>query len=417
MTDNSPTLTLGNPPLHVYAARDGDHVTGRVVFPHETYDRTEIPIDYRSRHPPQNGDSNGADLPPMARLRYERVCRYDELCAEQPDVPKRRHAEHVVEQAKKRDMRRISVRSLQMWARKVELHGPQGLIDNYDQPARKVLECTSQEATAAVQICAWWAYRCGNLEAIDNAAVHTAVAHLVRKGFLLADVLATIEIYYTADIDRWRYPFMRFSNWARYHFTDWLCRAANTYDFVRGLDAARRAKPTNARRRDAAHPPTRRAIKALDVRPVPPPNSQAPSPNPQVARTASALRSLGLRDLAKDVISSAAPGIPAVVARPAGTLAETLSRLEPSYRRMLLDAARGDPESRKQALVTLAIWWPTLPQEVRKNMDYRADVWRERHPRVTEGHIRYRKLDVLLSHLRRGETGAQRLAVAARIPV
>lgn len=416
MTDNSPTLTLGNPPVTIYADRDGDHVTGRVVFPHKTYGRTEIPIDYHSRRPDQARDSYPVDLPRRAGCRLELVQRYIALCNEHPQTARLTHAKRVVKDAD--DSVRVSVRSLQLWVHKYETGGPPGLVDGYVAPPAKVLVITSQEASAAVQICAWWAYRIGNVETIDNAMVHTAVAHLVRKGYSVADTLATIEVYFTADVDRVKYPFIPFARWVRYHFDTWLLKAASIYDFMRGLVAGKRAKPVRDRRRDAAHRPTRQAIKALDTngaatvreRPVNQPS------NP--VRASSALHSMGLRDLAGDVVRAAAVDPPALaVSDDPKTIAESLATLDPSYRRMLLDAARGNRAARRQAIATMPVWWHSMPAGLRNNLDFTARAWHDRHPLVTDVHLASRKLDMILSRIRHNRHGTQALAIAQRIPI
>ena len=86
-------------------------------------------------------------------------------------------------------------------------------------------------------VCAWWAFRIGNVDDIDRKMMHAAVEHLIRPGYQVADLLATIDCYYSWQCDRARFSFKPFARWARYDSpVPWLYRACDENDYRRGLD-------------------------------------------------------------------------------------------------------------------------------------------------------------------------------------
>lgn len=62
------------------------------------------------------------------------------------------------------------------------------------------------------------------MDSIDTKMV-TSAAKLLSGGYTIADVLATIDIYYACPCDRDAYPFKPFARWAQWDFTKWLNRA------------------------------------------------------------------------------------------------------------------------------------------------------------------------------------------------
>ena len=97
-----------------------------------------------------------------------------------------------------------------------------------------------RQARDAVMVCAWWAFRIGNVDDIDRKMMHAAVEHLIRPGYQVADLLATIDCYYSWQCDRARFSFKPFARWARYDSpVPWLYRACDENDYRRVLDAMR----------------------------------------------------------------------------------------------------------------------------------------------------------------------------------
>lgn len=420
--------------VRIFADRQGFRVTGRVVFPYKVGGRTQVPIDYASCRPDGSVDDpelSKADIRQSQKLAV--VLRWQALCVLNPGVQKRVLAEQAMEEV---DMLRVSYRSIQQWACKLDIEGEDGLRDRYVKPPRAVLRLTPQQASDAVLVCAWWAFRIANVETIDRKMVHTAVIWLTGHGYRVADLLATIDCYYSWSCDRTCYAFKPFARWATHDFpVPWLYRACDENDYRRGLEAAKReAVPllrpettlsssvidAHMRKREVLHSGTRRAIRDLSDSAVSAPsavNPRSPSQGPSnTLRTADALRSIGCGEAARAVIQNAAPGIPALTCNDnPGTIAEALGTLEDSYRVMLHKAAQGDRRARDQALATMPLWWEQMPQTIRHNIDFKADAWRLEHPHATDRQAAARRLDVFLPHLRKDRSGAQRLLPAARI--
>lgn len=79
--------------------------------------------------------------------------------------------------------------------------------------------------------------------------------------------------------------------------------------------------------------------------------------------------------------------------------------------------ARGDREARSCAAATLPLWWETMPETTRHNIDFKVDAWHRDHPHVTDDTLTGRRLDMLLAEFRnQRRSGVTRLTPAGRIP-
>ncbi len=433
--NTSPTIEFCG--LRVFADRQGYRVTGRVEFPYEVGGRGQIPIDYSSCRPDGSVDDpelSNTDIRQTRRL--DIVRKWQKLCAENPNTSKLQCAEQAIVES---DMPRVSVRSIQTWARKFDLEGEDGLRDRYVKTPRKVFTLTAKGASDAVLVCAWWAFRIANVETIDSKMIHTAVECLIKPGYLVADILATIDCYYSWPCDRARYAFKPFARWAKHDFLVWVLRACDDNDYRRGLEEAKRTAPllgpallgpattmpskvldAQMRKREVLHSGTRRVFRDLSDSAVSASSAVNPrSPSKAASntlRTADALRSIGCKETARAVVQNAAPGIPALTCNESPTtIAEALGTLEDSYRVMLHKAAQGDRRARDQAIATMPLWWERMPEALRHNIEFKADAWRRDHPRATERQAAGRRLDVFLPHLRKQSSGARLLMPAARI--
>ena len=67
-----------------------------------------------------------------------------------------------------------------MWVKKFELEGVDGLRDNYIKQTRKVLYLERATARDAVLVCAWWAFRIGNIDCIKNSVMKTTMPYLYQ---------------------------------------------------------------------------------------------------------------------------------------------------------------------------------------------------------------------------------------------
>ena len=173
--------------LTIFAARDGERVTGRIEFP-EVFRRDPVPIDYHSHRP----DEPSVSPPdPKTKRRIDAVRRYRQLRDEHPNAPRQIHFDQV---AREFD---CGLRTLQIWVQKHVNAGDAGLGDRYTPAPRRVLTADRDQARAAVMVCAWWCFRIANCPSIDTKMMHVACG-LVARGFEPADILATIEDIATA---------------------------------------------------------------------------------------------------------------------------------------------------------------------------------------------------------------------------
>jgi hypothetical protein len=243
-------------------------------------------------------------------------------------------------------------RSLLLWCRKFDTGGEAALADNYVSNPPKCLTLSASVAAEAVKLCCWWSFRIGNCELIDHKMVHAAAA-LLSRGFPLADVVAVIDCYYGYDADRASFPFKPFARWCKYDFDKWLLRAAASADHMHRLSDPSRARQQavspHLRRRESRNFATRSAI----ARESPPP---AGCP------------------IASAVGDSIVDG--------QRSLAECLAALPDAYRCMLIRAARGEKHANSEAVATIALWWPQLPEDVRRPIDAKADRFRAGLPQV-----------------------------------
>ncbi len=466
--------------LRIFASRDGDRVKGHVDFPHAIYGRYSVELDYHSRRPDAppplpRGDIGGSSIPSRAgdqaddacrdgdgavadtsclrasvpssldrkaRHRLDLVNQWRTRCEETPDISKIEHARTIAASAPIK----CSWRSIQMWFQKLDALGPEGLIDGYVIPARRVLNLSGKLASDAVLVCAWWSFRIGNNESIDTKMMHAAAGLLapsdnstspLAKGgqrgvqstppsassavphssLCVSDILATIDCYYAWPCNRARMPFKAFSKWSRYDFQKWLFRAADENDYrrvsaeMRGgnlplppgvraavslLDpadhrqwirlAAKFLPPDRkTRRRDALDRSTRQSIRALA--------SPLNKGGPQGGGPFSSLHENG----------------------PLPTVAAALASLDDSYRVMLLRASAGDKDARRQALSTMTLCWDNIPDEIRSGIDRATNTpLSERRP-GDDRMIRMARLRLFLPTLRRSKAGYETLAVGAGV--
>ena len=369
----APAIVLpGN--VLVYAVRDGDRITGRVEFPYEVGGRTSVPIDYINAGPLPK-DISPATLDAKGSARLKLVQKLRDICVMVPDVPRREHARRVASEA----TIKCSVRSLQLWASKLDAEGPLALCDRYTPAPRKALSLDSKRATDAVSVCAWWAFRIGNVEKIDAPMMHHADQAL-RRALRQADILAAIDCYYAWDTDRVKFPFKPFARWCRYDTETWIGRANDKNDYRSRLPEDRTpllagdetdhtfsgVPNPKERRRDVNHRPTRRAI-----------DDMKESPNPEAV---------------------------------GDSIHESIMALDEPQRRMLFAAARNDSNARSQAVSTMPLWWDHMPESVRNNILVRIGAWQatqRRHP--TDLQFRSRKFMLFLAELRRERREFNRL--------
>ncbi|MCO6436508.1 MAG: hypothetical protein J5J06_05425 [Phycisphaerae bacterium] len=450
--------------LVLTASRDGDRVVGSVAFPYATYARDRVPIDYRSMRPGTEQTSSPLPTaycqlpsPHSAResFRVQCVKRFNDLRSTDSTLSQREAARRVVESTSER----VSIRSIMLWAERFHTEGEASLRDGYVAAPRAVASFTAAEAESAVKLLAWWCFRIGNVETICTTVMHSGV-RVLRQGFQLADLLAAVDCYYAWPCDRQRYPFKSFARWAKHDVQTWLLRAADQADYRRQSAALRESETPlrppasaschsspglpggsvlscppqpKARKRDAAHRGTRRAIAAMAT-PVDPPSaapsclraSVAPSLLPNAARL---LRSIGADNAARQVLASVPiDGPPALAGnRDPQTVAESLGLLDDGMRRMLIGVGQGDREAEKQAVATLPLWWESLPKTLRDRLDVAAKEWLDDNPKWRRAAaaarmeheldllVRKRKVALLRPHLRPARSGIQRLGVALRL--
>jgi len=430
MTANTSTIDFAD--LRIVVARDGNRVTGKVSAGEVSVCR----IDYRSRQGPGSSKEpphrEVADR--RARLRFEYVQKWRQLCQAEPGVSATAHAKRVASECG------CSPSSLRGWAHKLDCEGVDGLHDRYVPAPKKCPTWQPAQAKEALLLCAWWAYRIGNVEMIDTRMMSSAIA-VVAAGYPIADLLAAVDFYFGWDCDRAKYPFKPFRRWIKYDLETWLHRAAESADYRRAMRSDGRAASARQRKRLSNCKQTQRAIKDLAESygcPIPSGDGGRAAANPLDAarwakrffhhdHTAHRLAAKALEagcpipsgggggwptffegggSMIQPLISNKAPS----------SLAESLATLPDAYRVMLIDAARGDRGCIAEASATLPMWWDHLPQAVRNNIDAKVTAWQADHPKVTDQAARKRRLQLLFPQLRDHRAGTQRLSVAARLP-
>jgi len=308
-----PILDLAG--VKVFAVRDGTHVTGRVEFPNPV--RPAVHIDYHSSRSPtlQGGGGGGGSSPsndrpgasPLEqftareRQRLALVQQYLSALRERRPPGRREVANSAFRIPHSSSLYGIacsiagpagvSARSLQGWVRKHEAGGPDALRDRYVNPPSKCLSLSNARAADAMRVCSWWAYRIGNLPAIDHRAMHSACSVLDQAAGLGAsplDVLATIDCYYAYPCNRTDKPFKPFARWAKYDYRTWLHRARDGVEYRAQMQRSRQPlitpdpsiprsrnlpstrsvggpsiPPPRDRARDASCPRTREALESV----------------------------------------------------------------------------------------------------------------------------------------------------------
>lgn len=301
----------------------------------------------------------------------------------------------------------VSPRSIQLWARSQSIGGDQALAGKNGShwcPTCRRLDADPQQLDNAVTVCAWWSFRIPNIASIQNA--HVAAALQLLDSHPSTDVIGTIDYYYGYSCDRKAYPFKPLSRWSRYDFERWLHRARNDADYAKVRKATRadmhRVSPPSEPGAPATGPRTA-GIPACSVpdaqarrrevasrqhrvsRPRPPVSSSLAA----VGRTANMLSSIGLPDVADNLVRSAANPAPT-------TIDQALTAMPDALRVMLLRTAQGDNGAREQAIKTLLMWWDYLPETVRNNTTFHINAWRKNHPRATTKALAARKVDLFI---------------------
>jgi hypothetical protein len=340
--------------LRFPVARDGDRVHGRVQFPYAVASRDQIPIDYRRFD--QSRTREEADTDSRAAERLAILDRFNELRARCPKMTKSDCARSVG----------VAIRTIDSWRKRLAAYGPAGLSDNYTAAPPRVLTCTAGDAQNACIICAWWAFRIGNLDRIDHKSMHSALALFVPSCLRasvpssrwLAAILATIDCYYRAKIDRARFPFKRFAKWCTYPegFQRWLYIACDEEEW-------RQRCAEQSRDREEAVPIVRSPIHV----------SSLPSP-PKIADVRERRRQTLNRPTRQALASLTAlrPSVPPSLPHRPSVPPSLLLALPDSYRLLLIRAAtrsRGWLDAANQAQATMPVWWPDLPQDVQQSID------------------------------------------------
>ena len=363
--------------VKVFAARDGDHVTGRVDFPYEVGGRRSVPIDYRNVVPSDISNLKSAiPLDPRALARLGMVKCWRDLCDSDKSLTRLDHARRVCAAGAPIN---CSPRSLQLWERKLDTEGPDGLVDRYEPAPRKVLSLDAALAKDAVSICGGWCFRIGNEPTIDSKMMHSAASIRPRAEYL-RDIIAAIEVYYAWPTDRAKMPFKPFPRWAKWDFDKWLYRAlsAPPSDISNLKSAVPLQPPLTVLPRDESTPDSK--VRKREVR------------NFATRRAIASLAPPGSE-----------PRVP--TSGPPQSVPAALLALEDHHRWMLIRAARGDSDAVNQAVVTMPIWWDHLPEQLRNNIDARAAAWKREHPSGTNYVVAARKLTMLGPSIRRPPKG------------
>ena len=163
---------------------------------------------------------------------------------------------------------KCSASTLRVWAKRYAIAGIDGLTDQYVKPPKKIPTFDSSHARDGLLLCGLWSYRIGNVARIDTKMMSSAVA-LITAGYPIADLIATVDCYYSYKCDRDAYPFKPFGRWIKHDLVKWIERAVSDADYRRALRT-----PVRAPRRTALTPPIHRP-----ARPFPPsPNGLSKNP-------------------------------------------------------------------------------------------------------------------------------------------
>lgn len=416
--------------LKVHIQRNGTSVTGRAKFPYFVQSRDVVPIDYRC-HVVAMQTPVSTPTDERGAMRVQAVQRWRHFIHCYPMHPRAEIARRVIQES---DLG-ITVRTLQLWTKKLDEQGPSALSNRYVRPIPGTPVFDPVHEHDALLVCAWWCFRIGNAKAIDTKMMAAAVT-LAKQEYKVADLLATVDCYYSYDTPRDRYPFKRFSKWVRYDVDKWMFRAADDADYRRGCAQARHESerllppirsgvPPSAipdpktRRREALSHRSTTAIRDL-AQPIEasPSSGNGPSATQRIA-TGKMLDGLGCKSAARQVVGSIDSGVVSLSANEQPTtIAQSLGRLDDAWRSVLLRATGPDHDAearaaRAEAVATLPLWWEAMPQSVRNNIDFRVDHWSREHPSAGPDEADRRRFLMLLPALRK-RSGMPRIGVAAR---
>jgi len=371
------------------------------LFPYPIGGGRSVPISYRNaprseisnlKSAPGPFDIRQSTIDNQAEARLSLVTRWRELCSQNPKTSRLSLANRVADSAPIK----CSPRSLQAWSRKLDIEGPAGLCDRYVPAPPAVLSLGPQMASDAVLVCAWWSFRIANADTIDTPMMHSAAGLFrpssprpsVPSSLPVADILATIDCYYSWPCNRQRFPFKPFARWARYDFEAWLFRACDENDYRRECSTA------------APGCVPLRSPQTIRWPDVPDPRSRKRDVYDRCTRAAIACH----------------PERSEGSTRNPSPLVAWLQFLDPRWRGYFLRIAKGDRHAKFELIATLRLWWDGLPESVRGDIDFRIEAWTKDRSR-TETQIATRRVLSLIPRLReiRGELTA--LSAAARMVV
>ena len=422
-TIDRPALSFAG--LHIFIAREGTRVTGRVDFPYAVAGARTVNIDYHSKRPDgSNAGGTPSKWDRLAEWRADVVVKWKEMCERNPDVSKTKLADQVAASITERH---VSGSAIRVWSQKYDSGGVNAIRDRYVSPPKKSLTLEPARAEDCVLVCAWWAFRIGDTSVIDTKMMHAADALLDR--YDKATILPTIDCYYAWPCDRDKFRFKTFERWARYDFQTWLFRACDENDYRRAVkilegaevrlldpptvnvksiaDGLRAVPDVKTRQSDVLHRANRSAMHSLSlpkgeggvrvssseisnlksavchcsvssVSSVPPEPTLA---DLQTAKRAQHIRKSGFHRAAIEAASKVNTGVPAVAhstldpPRAAESLSAFVASLNDDYRRMLLRAAQAKHHSKEERLalqqiaVTWNLWFERLPTPVRNQFD------------------------------------------------
>ncbi len=264
--------------------------------------------------------------------------------------------------------------------------------------ASRVLEATAKDATGAIRVAAWWAFRIGNIKAIDNKAMDSAL-RLLRRSYAPSDIIATIDCYYAYDTDRARYPFKPLSRWARYEFEKWYLQAVNAAEELRLRSDARAEQVALQTIDRSEHEPTASSIPSSKVR-------------ARESRDSLVRRSLQTLDDARGVTP------PAELTDKPATIAEAIATWPGNERSLILAAGLGDRSAKTTLAATLPMFMQVglLPDSLLSRLVAMADDPAYATGPHRETRLAVDRVEVLLSQFREDEAGVAALGVVNRWP-
>ncbi len=376
------------------ASRDGDAVMGSARFPYAgAGGRTEIAIKYhRSPAVACCPLPVASSTDPAVRRRAEAVEHFARLRKEHPDASDRKLHIQVAE------LLDCSLNSVRGWVKSYELDGADGLADRYTARPRSTVHLDPAVARDAVIICAWWAFRIGGMDTIDGALINQAAgmltrtvpglirAHRAASNLILLDVIAAIDCYFAWPCDRSRYPFKPFSRWVQHDFERWLLCAAR-----KDADAGKQYTNDTPPGSLPVAPAGSKVVSLQTTETVIPPTAPDPRTRSREARWSQRRRAAvnHVPDTGKMV------GVPT-------TLSEWLKTLDDAKCRMILSAVKtgAGGGSMDQVSATLPLWFESVPQAARNNIEFKLAAWHKDHPSATPPQLARWKANLLVSAIR-----------------